>query len=136
MDLVKTLRISAAGMQAQGTRMRTISENLANADSLPTEPGGQPYRRKMVTFKNMLDKQVGAEMVKADKVITDKSDFLKRYDPSHPAADADGYVQTPNVNSLIEIMDLRQAQRSYEANLNVIETSKTMLLRTIDLLRG
>ncbi len=90
----------------------------------------------MVTFKNVLDKQVGAEMVKADRVITDKSDFQKRYDPSHPAADADGYVQTPNVNSLIEVMDLRQAQRCYEANLNVIETSKTMLLRTIDLLRG
>jgi flagellar basal-body rod protein FlgC len=136
MDLVKTLRISAAGMQAQGTRMRTISENLANADSLASEPGGQPYRRKMVTFKNTLDKQIGAEMVRADKVITDKADFTKRYDPSHPAADAEGYIQTPNVNPLIEIMDLRQAQRSYEANLSVIETSKTMLLRTIDLLRG
>jgi flagellar basal-body rod protein FlgC len=136
MDLVKTLRISAAGMQAQGTRMRTISENLANADSLASEPGGQPYRRKMVTFKNTLDKQIGAEMVKADKVVTDKAEFKKRYDPSHPAADAEGYIQTPNVNPLIEVMDLRQAQRSYEANLNVIETSKTMLLRTIDLLRG
>jgi flagellar basal-body rod protein FlgC len=136
MDLVKTLRISAAGMQAQGTRMRTISENLANADSLASEPGGQPYRRKMVTFKNTLDKQIGAEMVRADKVVTDKADFKKRYDPSHPAADAEGYIQTPNVNPLIEVMDLRQAQRSYEANLNVIETSKTMLLRTIDLLRG
>ena len=136
MDLTKTLRISAAGMEAQGTRMRTISENIANADSLASEPGGQPYRRKMVTFKNVLDKQVGADMVKADKVVTDKAEFNKRYDPSHPAADADGYVQTPNVNSLIEVMDLRQAQRSYEANLNVIETSKTMLLRTIDLLRG
>jgi flagellar basal-body rod protein FlgC len=136
MDLAKTLRISAAGLEAQGTRMRTISENLANADSLASEPGGQPYRRKMVTFKNVLDKQVGADMVKADKVITDKSEFQKRYDPSHPAADADGYVMTPNVNSLIEVMDLRQAQRSYEANLNVIETSKTMLLRTIDLLRS
>jgi flagellar basal-body rod protein FlgC len=136
MDLSKTLRISAAGLEAQGTRMRTISENIANADSLASEPGGQPYRRKMVTFKNVLDKQVGADMVKADKVIADKSEFQKRYDPSHPAADADGYVQTPNVNSLIEVMDLRQAQRSYEANLNVIETSKTMLLRTIDLLRS
>lgn len=136
MDLAKTLRISAAGLEAQGTRMRTISENLANADSLASEPGGQPYRRKMVTFKNVLDKQVGADMVKADKVITDKSEFQKRYDPSHPAADADGYVMTPNVNSLVEVMDLRQAQRSYEANLSVIETSKTMLLRTIDLLRG
>ena len=136
MDLAKTLRISAAGLEAQGTRMRTISENIANADSLASEPGGQPYRRKMVTFKNVLDKQAGADMVKADKVISDKSEFQKRYDPSHPAADGDGYVMTPNVNSLIEVMDLRQAQRSYEANLSVIETSKTMLLRTIDLLRG
>jgi len=136
MDLSKTLKISAAGMQAQNARMRTIAENLANADSLAESPGADPYRRKMLTFKNALDRATGVELVRPDKVIRDKSDFQKRYDPNHPAADADGYVQAPNVNSLIEVMDMRQAQRGYEANLNVIEVAKTMLLRTIDILRS
>jgi flagellar basal-body rod protein FlgC len=136
MDLSKTLKISAAGMQAQNARMRTIAENLANADSLAETPGADPYRRKMVTFKNVLDRASGVELVRPDRVIRDKSDFQKRFDPNHPAADADGYVQAPNVNSLIEVMDMRQAQRGYEANLSVIEVAKTMILRTIDILRG
>jgi flagellar basal-body rod protein FlgC len=136
MDLSKTLKISAAGMQAQNARMRTIAENLANADSLAETPGADPYRRKMLTFKNILDRSEGVQLVRPDKVIRDNSEFQKRYDPSHPGADADGYVQAPNVNSLIEVMDMRQAQRSYEANLSVIEVAKTMLLRTIDMLRG
>jgi len=136
MDLSKTLKISAAGMQAQNTRMRTIAENLANADSLAEAPGADPYRRKMLTFKNVLDRTTGVELVRPDRVIRDKSDFQKRFDPNHPAADADGYVQAPNVNSLIEVMDMRQAQRGYEANLSVIEVAKTMILRTIDILRG
>jgi flagellar basal-body rod protein FlgC len=136
MDLSKTLKISAAGMQAQNARMRTIAENLANADSLAEAPGADPYRRKMLTFKNVLDRTTGVELVRPDRVIRDKSDFQKRFDPNHPAADADGYVQAPNVNSLIEVMDMRQAQRGYEANLSVIEVAKTMILRTIDILRG
>ena len=136
MDLSKTLKVAAAGMQAQNARMRTIAENLANADSLAETPGAEPYRRKMLTFKNALDRATGVELVRADKVIRDKSDFQKRFDPSHPAADAEGYVMAPNVNSLVEVMDMRQAQRSYEANLSVIEVAKTMLLRTIDILRG
>jgi len=136
MDISKTLKISAAGMQAQSARMRTIAENLANADSLAETPGGEPYRRKVLTFKNELDRASGLELVHADRVIRDRSEFQKRFDPTHPAADAEGYVLAPNVNSLIEVMDMRQAQRSYEANLNVIEVSKTMILRTIDLLRG
>jgi flagellar basal-body rod protein FlgC len=136
MDLTKTLKISAAGMQAQNARMRTIAENLANADSLAEAPGTDPYRRKMLTFKNALDKATGLQLVRPDRVVRDQSDFQKRYDPNHPGADADGYVAAPNVNSLIEVMDMRQAQRSYEANLNVIEVAKTMLLRTIDMLRG
>jgi flagellar basal-body rod protein FlgC len=136
MDLSKTLKISAAGMQAQNARMRTIAENLANADSLAETPGADPYRRKMLTFKNVLDRSEGVQLVRPDKLIRDKSEFQKRFDPSHPGADADGYVQAPNVNSLIEVMDMRQAQRSYEANLSVIEVAKTMLLRTIDILRG
>jgi flagellar basal-body rod protein FlgC len=136
MDLSKTLKISAAGMQAQNARMRTIAENLANADSLAEAPGADPYRRKVLTFKNVLDRTSGVQLVEPNKVIRDKSDFQKRFDPSHPSADADGYVLAPNVNSLIEVMDMRQAQRSYEANLSVIEVAKTMLLRTIDILRG
>jgi flagellar basal-body rod protein FlgC len=136
MDLTKSLKISAAGMEAQSARMRTIAENLANADSLADAPGVEPYRRKVLTFKNALDRATGAELVRADRVTRDRSDFQKRFDPSHPGADAEGYVLAPNVNSLIEVMDMRQAQRSYEANLNVIEVSKTMILRTIDLLRS
>jgi len=136
MDLSKVLRISAAGMEAQNVRMRTIAENLANADSLPTEPGQDPYRRKLVTFKNVLDRQFGAPTLRADRVVPDNSEFRKRHDPQHPAADGDGYVSGPNVNALVEVMDLRQAQRSYEANLGVIEIAKSMISRTIDILRG
>ena len=135
MDLVKSIKISAAGMQAQGTRLRVISENLANSDSLGKQPGELPYQRKLVTFKNALDRELQANRVKIDKFVPDRSEFPKRYEPSHPAADAEGYVQTPNVKPLVEMMDMREAQRSYEANLSVIEVSKRMLMRTIELLR-
>lgn len=136
MDISKVMLISAAGMSAQTMRLRTIAENLANADSLGETPGAVPYARKLVTFKNVMDKNLGAHTVKVDKITKDPAEFQKRFDPQHPAADRDGYVLTPNVNSLIELMDMRQAQRSYEANLSVIEVSKTMVSRTIDLLRG
>jgi flagellar basal-body rod protein FlgC len=134
-DLFKTFKISAGGMKAQGTRLRVISENIANADSLPQTPGQTPYRRKTVEFKSVLDKGVGAEILQVNKIGTDRSEFTKRYEPGHPAADADGYVLTPNVNSLIEVMDMRQAERSYEANLGVIRSSRSMLQSAIDLLR-
>ena len=134
-DLIKTMRISGAGMRVQGQRLRVISQNIANVNSLPQDPGGKPYRRQVITFKNELDRSIGLETVRAGKVRPDKSEFGKRYEPSHPAADADGYVLTPNVNSLIEMTDMREAQRSYEANLNVIKTSKEMLNLTIDVLR-
>jgi len=134
-DLLRTLRISAAGMKAQGTRLRVVSENVANADSLPTQPGGQPYRRKVVTFRNELDRNIGVDTVRVNRVKTDQSEFKQRYDPAHPAAGPDGYVLAPNVNTLVEMMDMREAQRSYEANLNVIKSSKTMLQSTIGLLR-
>lgn len=136
MELFKALRISAAGMRAQGTRLRVVAENVANAESLPTGPGDTPYRRKLVTFKNVLNREIDTPLVKVNRVMPDRSDFGKKFEPSHPAADADGYVLTPNVNSLIEMMDLREAQRSYEANLSVIQASKTMLMRTLDILRG
>ena len=134
-DLIKTMRISAAGMRVQGQRLRVISQNIANANSLPQDPGDKPYRRQVITFRNELDRSIGLETVRVAKVQPDKSEFGKRYEPSHPAADADGYVLTPNVNSLIEMTDMREAQRSYEANLSVIKASKAMLNLTIDLLR-
>ncbi|MBC8267972.1 MAG: flagellar basal body rod protein FlgC [Rhodospirillaceae bacterium] len=133
-DLMKTMRISSAGMRAQGSRLRVISENIANASSLPQSPGGLPYRRKVITFKNSLDRAIGLDTVKVAKVIEDKSEFTKTFNPNHPAADADGYVQTPNVNTMLEMMDMREAQRSYEANLSVIKSSKAMLSGTINIL--
>jgi flagellar basal-body rod protein FlgC len=134
-DLFTTFRISAAGMKVQGTRLRVISENLANADSMPTEPGQEPYRRKKITFKNAFDRAAGTDLVRVHKVDQDRAEFGKRFDPGHPAADDDGYVQTPNVNTLIEVMDMREAQRSYEANLSVIRSTKTMMQKTIEILR-
>lgn len=136
MDLLKAMQISAAGMKAQGFRMRIVSENLANADNMPAAPGGTPYRRKLVTFKNVLDRAIGVPRVKIDRVQPDKTEFDRKYDPGHPAADAQGYVSMPNVKSMIEMMDMKQAQRSFEANLGVIQAAKTMLQKTIDLLRG
>ena len=135
MDLAKAIKISASGMQAQGTRLRVISENIANVNSLAETPGGEPYRRKLVSFKDVLDKSIGAHLVQVNKVDFDQSDFNKRYDPTHPAADKDGYVLTPNINSLTEMMDMREAQRSYSANLDMLENSKRMIERTIELLR-
>lgn len=134
-DLLRTLRISASGMKAQGTRLRVISENIANADSLPTQPGQLPYRRKVVTFRNQLDQAIGVNTVRVDRIQTDRSEFQQRYDPSHPAADANGYVLAPNISTLVEMTDMKEAQRSYEANLNVIKSSKTMLQETIGLMR-
>ena len=134
-NLYKTLRISSAGMKAQGTRLRVVSENIANAESLPQVPGQDPYRRKVITFKNELDRKIGLDTVKVDKIQPDRSEFQKRFDPNHPAADENGYVLAPNVNTLIEMMDMREAERSYEANLNVIKSTKSMLSQTIDILR-
>jgi flagellar basal-body rod protein FlgC len=134
-ELKNSSRIAISGMNVQARRMRVISENMANADSLPQTPGAEPYRRKTISFKNELDRATGANTVKVDKVGKDMSQLERKYDPSHPGADAQGYVLMPNVNPLIELMDLREAQRSYEANMNVVNTSKQMLSRTLDLLR-
>jgi len=135
MGFEKSLILSAAGMKAQGERLRVIAENLANKSSAPDTAGGDPYRRKIVTFKNVLDRELDVNMVKVDRVRGDESEFPLKYDPSHPGANAEGYVKMPNVNALVELMDMREAQRSYEANLNMIEVSKSMLARTLDLLR-
>ncbi len=136
MDLDRALRISAAGMQAQATRLRVVAENLANRDSTGTVAGADPYRRKTITFRNRMDRELGAETVRVGRIGTQAGDFPQRYDPSHPAADARGYVRTPNVDSMMETMDMREAQRSYAANLQVLEVTRGMLTRTIEALRG
>jgi flagellar basal-body rod protein FlgC len=135
MDISKALAVSARGMDAQSARLRVIAENLANQETTGSTPGADPYRRKAVTFENRLDQAVGAETVRVKRIAPDPSAFPQRYDPSHPAADANGYVKTPNVNSFIEVMDMREAQRSYTANLNVLETTRSMLTRTLELLK-
>lgn len=135
MELMKAFNIAASGLRVQSERVRVIAENVANSGSTGTEPGDPPYRRKTISFSSQLDKAVGANLVKIDYIGVDRSPFGQRYDPNHPAADANGYIQTSNVNSLIEMMDMREAQRSYEANLRMISVSKSMLSRTIDLLR-
>ena len=116
--------------------MRIIAENLANADSAGKTPGEDPYRRKIPTFKAVMDNEIGAQTVQIGRIALDQSQFSERYEPGHPAADDNGYVKYPNVKSLIESMDMRQAQRSYEANLNVITVTRQMLGATLDVLKG
>jgi flagellar basal-body rod protein FlgC len=135
MDLQKALSISARGMNVQTTRLRVIAENLANQDTTGTSPNTQPYRRKTVTFANAVDKSVGAETVRVKKVGRDMGELPLRFDPGHPAADERGYVKVPNVNSFVEVMDLKEAQRSYSANLNVLQVSRGMIARTIEMLK-
>jgi len=134
-DLKSSMNIAASGMRVQAQRIKIVAENIANADSVASTPGGEPYRRKTISFKNVLDQEIGADLVKVDKVGRDNSPFTKIYNPGHPAADADGYVLKPNVNTMIESLDLKEAQRSYEANLATIEITKTMLSYTLELLR-
>lgn len=134
MDLLEAMQMAAKGMKAQGVRMRVISENMANADTTAKTPNGNPYQRKIVTFKNTLDRASGMKAVDVDKVIPDETDFTLKYAPSHPAADKNGYIKLPNVNTLVEMMDMREAQRSYEANLGVIDIAKSMLMRTLEIL--
>ncbi len=134
-DLTLSKTIATSGMKAQALRLRVISENLANQDSLSKTPGGQPYRRKTVTFRNELDRATGAELVKVGRVSRDRGQLERKYEPNHVAAGADGYVLLPNVNPLIETMDMREAQRTYDANVNVISVSKDMMAKTLDLIR-
>ncbi len=135
MELSRALAISAAGMQAQTTRLRVVAENLANQDTTGSAPGVDPYRRKTVTFASKLDRALGVETVSVSKIGTDNGPLPQRYDPSHPSADAQGYVRTPNVNSLSETMDMREAERSYSANLAVMQVARCMLTRAIDMLK-
>jgi flagellar basal-body rod protein FlgC len=136
MDFIKSIAIASTGMRAQAGRMRVISENLANADSTATSPGGDPYRRRIVTFRAEFDRALDANVVQLGRVASDQSDFRVRHEPDNPVADAKGDVKYPNVNTLVEMTDLRDAQRSYEANLNVISSTRRMLQRTLDILKS
>jgi flagellar basal-body rod protein FlgC len=135
MDITTSLFVAASGMRAQSGRMRVIAENLANADSTSATTDGEPYRRQIPTMTSSFDSQLGSTVVTLGKPISDQTEFRMQYDPGNPGADATGYVKLPNVNPLVEIMDMRDAQRAYEANLQVMDSARSMLVRTIDLLR-
>ena len=135
MDLIDTMHVSAAGMSAQSQRLKIVAENLANADAVGTRDGKEPYRRKTISFKDALDRESGQNLVKTDRIGTDPKAFEERYEPNNPNADDKGYVLYPNVEPMIEMVDMREARRGYEANLGVIESSKSMLSQTIGLLR-
>ncbi|MSP43059.1 MAG: flagellar basal body rod protein FlgC [Alphaproteobacteria bacterium] len=136
MDLKSAIETSISGMNSQGTRMRIIAENIANAQSTARGPSGDPYQRRVVSFANELNRASGAKLVTIKGIEVDKSEFETVYDPNHPTADANGYVKMPNVNTLIETMDMKQAQRSYEANLAAVKASQNLMVRTIDLLNN
>ncbi|MEN9895860.1 MAG: flagellar basal body rod protein FlgC [Pseudomonadota bacterium] len=134
--LKAALKISASGMEAQSTRLRIVSENLANARSTGDTPGADPYRRKTVSFASEVDRASGADLVEVKRIANDPSNFITAYDPGNPAADSNGMVKLPNVNMLVEMADMREANRSYEANLQSIKQARDLISSTIDLLKG
>ena len=136
MDFSKAIGIAASGLKAQSGRMRVISENIANADSAPASATAEPYRRKIATFTNHIDRELDASVVDLGRVRRDQSPFRSKQDPGNPAADANGEVRMPNVNVLVESVDMREAQRSYEANLNMVTLTNRMVARTIDILKA
>jgi flagellar basal-body rod protein FlgC len=135
-DFLRSMSIATSGLRAQAGRMRVISENIANADSTSSTAGGEPYRRKVPTFSSALDRTLDAKVVTLGKVKTDTTAFRVKYEPGNPSADATGNVKYPNVNPLIEMTDMRDAQRSYEANLNIISATRRMIQRTLDILKA
>jgi flagellar basal-body rod protein FlgC len=136
MDFLKSMAIAASGLRAQAGRMRVISENIANADSTATQAGADPFRRKIPTFRSDLDRALDARTVALGRMRTDPTAFRLKYEPGHPSADANGNVKYPNVNPLVEMTDMREAQRSYEANINVISATRRMIQRTLDILKA
>jgi flagellar basal-body rod protein FlgC len=136
MDFVKSIAIAASGLRAQAGRMRVLSENIANASSTASRPGGEPYRRRIPTFTSEIDHVLNARMIALGPIRTDPSEFQSKHEPGHPGADTKGYVKYPNVNTLVELNDIRDAQRSYEANVNVVTATRRMIQRTLDILRG
>ncbi len=135
-DFTATLSIASSGLKAQSQRMKIVTQNIANVQSTGAAPGDKPYTRKLVRFAELIDRQNDARLVKVGRVIDDKAPYILKYQPTHPAANDKGYVEYPNVNTLIELGDMREAQLSYQANLNVITTTRRMVQRTIDLLRN
>lgn len=135
-DMFSTLSISSSGMKVQNERVRVIAQNIANVDTAPQKAGDKPYTRQVISFKNTMNKVEGQKLVSVDDVKQDtKSDYIMKYDPGHPAADAEGYVQMPNISTLVETMDMREAGRTYEANLGMYTQTRDMMNRTIDILR-
>ena len=134
--LVASMKVAASGLEAQSTRIRIVSENLANARSTGDAPGADPYRRKTITFVSELDRASGASLVEVDRLAEDEGEFSAEFDPGNPAADERGMVKIPNVNVLVEMADMREANRSYEANLQSIKQSRDLISATIDLLRA
>ena len=135
-DFLRSMGVATSGLRAQAGRMRVISENIANADSTAPTAGGDPYRRKVPTFSSALDRTLDAKVVALGKIRSDQTAFRVKYEPGNPAADAAGNVKYPNVNPLIEMTDMREAQRSYEANLNIISATRRMIQRTLDILKA
>ena len=135
-DFQRSMSIATSGRRAQAGRMRVISENIANADSTAQAAGGDPYRRKVPTFSSALDRSLDARTVTLGRVRPDPSDFRIKHEPGNPVADANGNVKYPNVNPLVEMTDMREAQRSYEANLNIISATRRMIQRTLDILKA
>ena len=129
-------KIAASGLEAQSMRMRIVSENLANAQSMGNTPGSDPYGRKVITFDSEVDRDTGVNFVKIDAIEADQEPFRLEHNPGHPAADANGYVKMPNVNMLTEMADMREAGRAYDANLQSIKQAREMISMTIDLLRS
>ena len=135
-DFARSMSIATSGLRAQAGRMRVISENIANADSTAATSTGDPYRRKVPTFSSALDRTLDAKVVTFGRIRPDQSAFRIKNEPSNPAADAAGNVKYPNVNPLVEMTDMREAQRSYEANLNIISATRRMIQRTLDILKA
>ena len=133
-DIATAMQIAASGLRAQSARIRVTAENIANANSTAEAPGLDPYRRQVPVFSAYLDKATGADLVKLSRVNLDPSEFTLRFDPNHPAANEEGYIALPNVNPLVEMMDLREAQRSYEANLGAMDTMRSMAASTLRIL--
>ncbi len=134
-SLMKALEISAYGNKFQAQRLKIIAENLANEDSISTEPGGDPYQRKVIFAKNIYDPKLKARVLKIKKYDVDKTPYKIKYDPYNPAANTEGYVKLPNVEKIIEKADAMESQRSYEANLSIMQSSTQMIEKTIEAMR-
>ncbi|OWU83169.1 flagellar basal-body rod protein FlgC [Oceanicola sp. 22II-s10i] len=134
-NLNSILSIAASGMRAQGERLKVVSENVANSASTGTEPGQEPYRRKVISFEEMIDRESGASMVRVADISRDDAEFELRYDPGHPAADELGFIKVSNVQTILEMSNMREASRSYEANLNMFEAGRRMRTQLLDLLK-